>query len=638
MIHPRWVFGFSFLVCWILGYSPVNYANTTDPSLVDTNNLSYKLENINQFINKDVKKAINLAKELLAEAEIANDNHWIAESRLAIGKCYNYLGANVEALENLSKALELFQAQHDAINTAYTFKEIGNIYYFQSEYKIALNYFEDVINCGKNSHDTSLMILGLIGKGSVYGNTNKMDSAMVIFKETYQLSKSINDKSTEVHSLFNMGDVYLYTNRTLNALKVYNTLEKNYDVEKINSRILTSLYLSVTYAYIQNRNIEKAREYSRKTWEALKLYPRINHEMRYYLLRFQIDTLLGNSSSAIKNYISYKQLSDSINSINAKERIANFETLYELKAKEQKIDRLTLDNKLKDLSIKQKNIINYGSAAIILLLIIVIIQTFRSARKSKEKNKVLQSQREELEAALTELKNVQIKLIQSVKMASLGVLAAGIAHEINNPLNFIQGSITALESFIRNKFEDHYNELLPIFEMMNTGVLRASNIVSSLNHYSRRDDRFIEHCDIHGIVDNSLLMLNNRLKNRIKVEKEYCCQSYLVRCNEGRMHQAILNILTNAVQSIKDTGTIRIKTLLDNNDLKIMISDTGCGISEENINKITDPFFTTKEPGEGTGLGLAITQSIIDEHKGSLDFESKVGQGTSVYISLPIEK
>ena len=104
------------------------------------------------------------------------------------------------------------------------------------------------------------------------------------------------------------------------------------------------------------------------------------------------------------------------------------------------------------------------------------------------------------------------------------------------------------------------------------------------------------------------------------------------------MHQAILNILTNAVQSIKDTGTIRIKTLLDNNDLKIMISDTGCGISEENINKITDPFFTTKEPGEGTGLGLAITQSIIDEHKGSLDFESKVGQGTSVYISLPIEK
>jgi signal transduction histidine kinase len=657
MIHFRKVFRFAFFTCLMLGGATGGYATSTDTSLIDDNNLPDRLENVNQLINKDVKKAIILAKELLADAEKLNDNYWIAESKLVIGKCYNYLGAHAEALDNLSGALELFQKQKDAKKTAYTLREIGNIYYYQDEYPIALNYYEDVLDCGKTLHDTSLMILGLIGKGSVYGNTNKLDSAMIIFKETYQLSKSINDKSTEVHSLYNIGDVYRYTNRTAKALDVFNTIERNYDVEKINSRILTSLYLSMTGAYIQLKNIEKAREYSKKMREALKRYPRINHEMRYYFLAFQIDTLLGNTDSAIENYISFKQVSDSINNLEFKERLANFQTLHELSAKEQEIDRLMLDNKLKDLSIRQKNIVNYGSAAIILLLTIVIIQTVRSAKRSKEKNKVLQLQREELEAtneelfrindelhsqrkeletALIQLKSMQIKLIQSEKMASLGVLAAGVAHEINNPLNFIQGSITAIENFIKEKFEDHYNDFLPILELLNTGVVRASAIVNSLNHYSRRDDHFVEICDVHRIIDNSLLMLNNKLQNKINVEKEYCSDTYSFRCNEGRMHQAILNILSNAVQSIKDKGTIRIKTLLDNNMLKIVITDTGCGISEENINKITDPFFTTKEPGEGTGLGLAITQSIINEHGGSLEFTSAVGQGTSVLISLPL--
>lgn len=252
-------------------------------------------------------------------------------------------------------------------------------------------------------------------------------------------------------------------------------------------------------------------------------------------------------------------------------------------------------------------------------------------------NEELHNQREELEVVLINLQNTQKQLVQSEKMASLGVLASGVAHEINNPLNFIKGGIFGLEQYFDENLKDHKEEVSPLIEGINVGIERAANIVTSLNHYSRRNDSKLIECDIHAIIDNCLAILHNQTSNRIEIEKNYTTKLHLLNCNEGKLHQTILNILSNAVQAIYDKGIINIKTSIYKQKIIIQISDTGCGISDENMSKIFDPFFTTKEAGEGTGLGLSISQNILEEHNGTIEFKSSLGHGTTVKITLPLK-
>jgi PAS domain S-box-containing protein len=251
-------------------------------------------------------------------------------------------------------------------------------------------------------------------------------------------------------------------------------------------------------------------------------------------------------------------------------------------------------------------------------------------------NEELHSQREELELVLLNLQNTQKQLIQAEKMASLGVLASGIAHEINNPLNFIQGGVFGIEQYIEENLTEHKEELSPLLEGINTGIIRAANIVTSLNHYSRKNDLKKDECDIHSIIDNCFVILRNQTVNRIEIEKNYTTELYKLLGNEGKLHQVMLNILSNAIQAIDNKGIVSVNTRIVESNLVVIITDTGCGVADENLPKIMDPFFTTKDPGKGTGLGLSITYNILEEHSGSIDFQSSVGKGTKVLIKLPI--
>ncbi|MCU4176245.1 ATP-binding protein [Carboxylicivirga sp. N1Y90] len=250
-------------------------------------------------------------------------------------------------------------------------------------------------------------------------------------------------------------------------------------------------------------------------------------------------------------------------------------------------------------------------------------------------NEALSAKKDELEHAMHQLKEAQAQLIQSEKMASMGVLTAGVAHELNNPLNFIKGSASAIRM---TSNANNSKELASLLDNIDEGVKRAIEIIQSLNHFNRQNDDDINDCDVHKIIDNCLVILGSSLRYRVKVEKNYSSSGVEVSCNEGKIHQLFLNVLTNAIQSIDKDGEIIIKTEVKADKIEVVISDNGCGISQENLPKIMDPFFTTKPAGEGTGLGLSLVYAIIKEHRGKIKYQSEEGVGTSAIISLPLSK
>lgn len=251
-------------------------------------------------------------------------------------------------------------------------------------------------------------------------------------------------------------------------------------------------------------------------------------------------------------------------------------------------------------------------------------------------NDELLIQRKELEQVINDLEKTQKQLIASEKMASLGVLSSGIAHEINNPLNYIQGGIYGITNYFDEHPDEYTDEMKELISAMKEGVIRANKIVRSLSLFTKKSKSKNEICDIHEILEDCLLILKNQIKQRIEIEKVFASYDLRVKGNHANLYQAFLQILTNAEQAIESKGTIKVKTILKGKFVQISIKDTGKGISEEDLSRISDPFFTTKAPNQGTGLGLTIAQNTFHDHDGSIEFFSRVGEGTEVIIKLPV--
>lgn len=241
----------------------------------------------------------------------------------------------------------------------------------------------------------------------------------------------------------------------------------------------------------------------------------------------------------------------------------------------------------------------------------------------------------ELQTTLKELKDTQLQLINSEKMASLGQLIAGVAHEINTPLASINSNNSIIAKLIKGiEDEDLAQTLKSINEIDREAVNRISNIVKSLKKFVRLDEADLQDADINKELDLTLDLIRHETKNRIEIVKNYS-QLPLIKCYPNMLNQVFMNILINACQSIKGNGKIFIKTEYTNNNLTVKIKDTGKGIAEDKIDKIFTAGYTTKGVGVGTGLGLAISQKIIHKHNGEITVNSKENEGSEFIITIP---
>lgn len=243
----------------------------------------------------------------------------------------------------------------------------------------------------------------------------------------------------------------------------------------------------------------------------------------------------------------------------------------------------------------------------------------------------------DLKAALEELKETQLQLINSEKMASLGQLIAGVAHEINTPVASIKSNNSIMEKLIAQIEQDDIKEMFTqINSIDKEAIQRISNIVVSLKKFVRLDEADLQEANINKELDLTLDLISHETKNKVEIEKHYG-DIPPIKCYPNMLNQVFTNILVNACQAIKDKGKIVISTEFQDSNLIVKIKDNGQGIPKENLNKIFTAGYTTKGVGVGTGLGLAISQKIIDKHKGKIQVYSEVGIGTEFVITIKSE-
>lgn len=391
-------------------------------------------------------------------------------------------------------------------------------------------------------------------------------------------------------------------------------------------------------------------------------------ERQNYLNEAEALLRSGNVEESILSLRKASEMQEKLDRVQRQRQLDSASNAHFIENQLQEIELLTQQQELQEQKIKEANSFRtFILLATALILAIAGLLTYLFFTK-KRAHKVLSDTFKELNLAHEDLKVTQTKLVEAEKMASLGQLTAGIAHEINNPVNFISGNLHPLREDLKDLldmlalyeqtvqqqgFEAQFHEAMAlrkridldtvreeISELMNgieEGASRTTEIVQGLRTFARMDGGEPQGFNLHQGLDSTLALLKNQMTN-IEVIRDYGDLPELEGF-PGRINQVMMNLFTNAVQAMPEGGWLRIKTAVeDDKSVSIAIQDTGKGMSEDIRQRIFEPFFTTKDVGEGTGLGLAISLGIVQQHGGNILIESQPGHGTLVVVRLPIRQ
>jgi two-component system NtrC family sensor kinase len=398
-----------------------------------------------------------------------------------------------------------------------------------------------------------------------------------------------------------------------------------------------------------------------------------------------------HSAASLSYLEEYYALKDSIYSVATSNEITDIIIRYQATEKDRQIARLKDRELLQVAALRTRNITLWLVSVTLAAAFALALALVRSHRINGKNGRILheksteiaahheairsqteqiERQRDRLQAALLDLQHTQTTLIHVEKMASLGQLTAGVAHEINNPVNFISNGVEGLtqqidvlvmvlkeyETIIAGLPSEKYDALkamqgdMPLTQALDDtlalttsikrGVVRTTEIVKSLRNFSHEGQKGFSHVDLNEQLDATLLMAKGEVTDRIAVVRNYDPGLPQVTCNIGEINQVFMNIILNAIQAMADKGTLTVTThtqrVAGQQMIFVEIADTGPGIPPELRQRIFDPFFTTKEAGKGTGLGLAISSNIVARHHGEIRIDSIEGMGTRFTIVLPV--
>jgi len=581
--------------------------------------------------------------------ETLRDNNLLCYTYLSLADCYDGLDSTV-AQKYLAKTYILLPQITTVLWKVRIFSSLGNLYRSMGEVDSAMKYLSISLKMSEKNNLTYQVMLVKTRIGLFYYNdqwSNQRDSQFVLTKTALDYFRVIGATRLIAENC-----------RTLAEIRSIQATEKG---------PFRKQYLREAMSYAQ---------------EALNTSKGIKYMANIYAINFllsRIYSIEGRHDKALEHLYTAFYYNDSLFGMESINKASKLSWQYEQELKQQQMDLLKLQNRQQLLLI-----IAITAGVVILIIVVIIIISNRKRLKkayllvTRQKEEIecqkeeVETQNEALENTLDKLKQTQSQLIQSEKMASLGMLTAGIAHEINNPVNFINSGAISLQKDYEDlekiinaieqlppeaqKLADELgmHELMKVIpqtvEDIKTGVQRTSEIINGLRNFTRMDASELKEADIHEGLESTLLLLNSKIKDRITVVKEFDERIGFIKCYPGPLNQVFMNLLNNAIdaidQKIKEhTVTdgqyqIGITTKLMDTGLHkqvtILITDNGTGIPDEIKDKLFDPFFTTKEVGKGTGLGLSICHGIIEKHGGSITFESKVNEGSIFTIIIPV--
>ena len=641
--------------------------------------------------------AFAILKDIPGQSERLGYFHGETDSYKVLGNAFQTKGDFDKALEYYERAY-LLANQKDYKNILPAL--LGNIalvYFNKGNYPVSLQKFYASLKAAEATGDKLVIRSSLNNIGTIHFYQGKMDEAEQAYQKTLDLSRELFDTTGVILAYNNLGETSLEQNNPAKALehlsKAYNlALVKNVpDMLVAVTNTLGDTYFRLdstrqATTYFQSAlRLSKDQSNARATCKALIGLAKVQHKMGLHkealtnaleavrraeemgqaqLLRDAYELVagiyenMGEGNNAIRYYKNYKLYADSLVSIESERAAANYKAGYEFSKQELQFERRST----------QQRWLTFSACAALLLLLFILWLILRNrkrlARTYKDlqhKNEVIEEQKRKAEETLFQLKATQSQLIQSEKMASLGELTAGIAHEIQNPLNFVNNfSEINTELIGEMKQEIEKGNMKEVNELSNAiadneGKInhhgkRAEAIVKGMLQHSRTGSATKEPTDINKLADEYLRLAYHGLRAKDKTFNAAMKTDYdksignieLIPQDIGRV---ILNLITNAFYAVnekKKSGiqgyepTVSVSTKKINDKTEIRVADNGNGIPQKLLDKIFQPFFTTKPTGQGTGLGLSLSYDIVKVHGGELRVETKEGEGSEFIIQLPV--
>lgn len=617
----------------------------------------------NQGAYQEALKNDNAALQISQEID---DKAGIAASYNNIGNIFAAQGIYPEALKNMIAALKIKEQLGDKKSIANSYNNIGIIYWNQGDFKEALKNYFAALKIRETIGDKFGIASSYNNIGLVYEDQGNRAEALKYHFDALKIEEEISDKKGIAISYDNIGNIYLYQRNYPEALNNFlASLKISEEIEDKDGIASSFIHIGEAYANLQQPSLASA--YLNNGLSLAKEIGSIDYIKDAYEGLAKSDSIKGDFNNALRHYKLYISYRDSIFNDNNTKKLVQSQMQYEFDKKEA---AARFEQEKKDAETEREKNIQYLTIAMLAILVLaIVIITLILWRNNKHKqaaNILLSAQKTTLESTLSELQSTQAQLIQSEKMASMVELTAGIAHEIQNPLNFVNNfsdlSQELLDEMRMELLNDNKEAAFAIaddvkqnLEKINHHGNRADSIVKSMLEHSRMSTGQKKLTNINDLANEYLRLSYKGLRARDKsfhalLQTDFdpaVTELHIISQDIGRV---LLNLYNNAFYAVAERNksgvegyqpTVSVTTKFSKlssgvSAVSISVKDNGNGIAQKILDKIFQPFFTTKPTGLGTGPGLSLSYDIIKAHNGELKVETEEGEYTEFLILLPV--